>query len=851
MEGLGSVEYRAFLSHSSVDKDLVRSVVRLLGRPFVRVDYHEFGTGAEFLHAIEKSIEQSGLFVFFASKASVASLWVGHEISEAQYLSTYSRVLRPLVYIVDKSVSVNDLPRWMQRSKVSETKSAALIAGDLQAILDEQVRERQHDIFVGRSQEVKLLEEVLAPADGSVPARLFAITGLLGIGRRTLLARVARDILSLRRLLEIEVESGDSLRDVASKIADQVEPVGSTQQSLDRYVEIQKSTDGEAIERSLANLRTAIAFGALPVFIDAGGLLRNDGRFEPAVQDIVRAASIDAELYIAAVASRRPVNAELVEQAQFPSVQVRPLEDVEMRRLVVSVARKLGQELAPRQIADLATQCRGYPPSARYALELVRHYGAPVVLANTDQLVQFRASPMLRYLREVAQQPIHQQLLRILAANSPLPLEVLTQVVSADSKKIAKVLLELIDLALVVPDPDGWYRISSPVVEAVAREYRDPSADIFKQVAGRLKTFLRSAGPGVRYVELERVRYRALAMSGSFGASQEGLSMAADWIRLAEQLYHDRLYQRSLEFGRLAVEARPENSDSHRWLISALIKLGDFTEAGEALDEMFRYGMRREGLYLEGFMERHKNNHRKAVDLYEQAQSAGYSGTAIHREMASCYLELGDLESARREIDEAQRRSRDNRYVVDLLIRIACQQRDEETAVTLLKVLDEVDDPHFVAHRRSRVAAQFGHFEEAYVAAIQAAGDDVKTPSHEALCNLAFGCIRTRRFEEAERTLTRVDRTYPRRQVDVRTGLRCRLAIAQGRFEEALGIWSGLDDKTRPVHLGLRRDALRGIQSSTSLGQQRLDEIKAEIASLDSQLARVVNPDSLNELGSA
>ena len=57
---------RAFLSHSSEDKSFVGAVAQLLGRSRVIYDVYEFSTGDEFLAAIERGIERSGVFVLFA-----------------------------------------------------------------------------------------------------------------------------------------------------------------------------------------------------------------------------------------------------------------------------------------------------------------------------------------------------------------------------------------------------------------------------------------------------------------------------------------------------------------------------------------------------------------------------------------------------------------------------------------------------------------------------------------------------------------------------------------------------------------------------------------------------------------
>jgi TIR domain len=77
--------FRAFLSHSSRDKELVEAVAKDLGRQFCIFDKFCFETGDEFIEAIKKGLDESTVFVLFASSNSVKSFWVQLETDEAAY----------------------------------------------------------------------------------------------------------------------------------------------------------------------------------------------------------------------------------------------------------------------------------------------------------------------------------------------------------------------------------------------------------------------------------------------------------------------------------------------------------------------------------------------------------------------------------------------------------------------------------------------------------------------------------------------------------------------------------------------------------------------------------------------
>ena len=70
---------RAFLSHATVDKPFVSVVAKRLGRQQVHYDQWSFESGKQFITAIREAVAQSSLFVLFASRAALASLWVKFE----------------------------------------------------------------------------------------------------------------------------------------------------------------------------------------------------------------------------------------------------------------------------------------------------------------------------------------------------------------------------------------------------------------------------------------------------------------------------------------------------------------------------------------------------------------------------------------------------------------------------------------------------------------------------------------------------------------------------------------------------------------------------------------------------
>jgi hypothetical protein len=83
-----------------------------------------------------------------------------------------------------------------------------------------------------------------------------------------------------------------------------------------------------------------------------------------------------------------------------------------------------------------------------------------------------------------------------------------------------------------------------------------------------------------------------------------------------------------------------------------------------------------------------------------------------------------------------------------------------------------------------------------------------------------------------------MDQSFRGRRSDIRKGLRCKLLIAQGLFDEAKLIWRDLNRKDLPVHGAMYRQILLGLEAAGSISS-------AERAEL--QRLSAISPDSVDE----
>jgi len=823
---------KAFLCHSSCDKELVEAVARDLGRQLCIYDKYCFRTGVEFRQAITEGMREATVFVLFASREALGSMWVNLEADEAWYAELRPNIGRALVYLVDASVDHDHLPSWLQRARAARFIAPKAIAQDIRQHLDDLLRKRQQPYFVGRAGDVATLEAAFAPTDGSAPPRAVFVSGLPGIGRRSLVRHAVPGLLNLRKFQQISVGEGDSINDICVKLADAAEPF-STKDGFQRLVSsIQALPETEALERTMRNLRALVSNAELPILFDEGGLLDSEGYLSEVMRQIIGCLTPDDQCYLILVSTRRPQG---VFERPLPTVHLRPLSDEDTKKLISAIANGIGLRLSPADLKELSEYIAGYPPAAHFAIQQARHYGLELVLRDKSALVEFRTSVFFRHVVALNLDETDQKLLRLLTSYSPLPLSTVAGVLGVEDRVLVAKVLRLVDLALVTLTDKGFYRIAEPIADAVIRAYGLPTEDEHKSVALLLTSVLDRDESAVARLDLCRVLFKAARLSNDQEIAASTVHLANDLITLTETLYHNRDYASCVRCANEALRERPGSVTARRYLIRALIQEEKWAQAEEQLVELSKHAPARDAHFLRGFLLRKHGRPQDAIGEYKKAEQLGWRGVALGRELCQCYLLSRDFPNAARYINGGMSRFGDNRYVLDLLAQIATRVRDEDRARAALARLRVVDREIYYYHRCSTVELAFGNKVAAQTAAKQALLCEAN-PAFQVVAQCAYCEMELGNLPEAEAVLDRLDRDFAGIRRDIRVALRCRLAIARRRYAEALSLSVGIEDKTSPWYKAIRRDALDGELMSTALPDSKRASYEAEVALLRKEL---------------
>lgn len=801
---------KAFLCHSSTDKAYVGLVAKRLGRAKVIFDAMSFRPGHDFRAEIIAGLERSGLFVFFASRASIASTWCKFEIDEAHFRRVSGEIRGQLAIIIDPDVAYSDLPNWMQRLRAlvqtRPVRAAREVERELFAITPPSLASRP---FVGRQSQQQEFVGRLAVRMEAQP-RIFIVSGLEGVGRRAYLARVLLDNLGLTLGPFRILDTTSTLEDLFIWLLDETADV-MTRAELAREAELFRALDTPLqVAEVLTRLRIICEGRFVPCLVNRGALLSESGAFQEPYASVVEefATCADIDAYLAIVDTRAPqvLNATYADRVLHQRLD--PLRPVESRILLNQLTRQEGLRIDDADAEELNRYIDGYPPAAYFVVRQAATYTVATTIADKSLLVDFKAKRFTRFLLDLQLLEAEWKVLTYLASEQILPLAAIAVALGRDSATVAQIVRKLIDNSLIVVADDNL-AVSPPIRDAITRARGHLQTQDYATIRERLTRAFWSVNDCAPSIEVVDATLHAVARSGSMNFEPyKDLVRVSVVHRLARESYHRREYAQALEYARRAEGMGSRSYDVRAIQFKALVRLERWADAERKLEEIRGRGDR-DHLYLKGFMLRRRRQFEAAREAYEAAFAAGDNSFALHRDYADCLHRLGRLAEAVGQVRNILKRRTENVFVLDLALRIYLDgvKTGEALGMTsaeiesYLRDLERFDlDRRFIHHRRATLFAAQEHWDSALSEADSACASNPQ--SFESFALRADILIEMRRFSEAAEALNTLGKRFDTDR-DVQAGLRIKLATRQGRWREAMGEWNSLRDKLRPVHQAL------------------------------------------------
>lgn len=810
---------KAFICHSSTDKEYAQFVAKKLRRANVIFDQFSFGPGQDFRDEILRHLDQSALFVFLASKQSIQSIWCKYEVDQAHLKRMDGGISGQLAIIIDPTVSFADLPKWMRNAKALVQTRPSQAVRDIQQSLFSVSLPGVSKPFLGR----QTLQTEFADALATTVPHVFVINGLEGIGRRSYLERVSSDSLDLHLGPFFLIDETHAIEDIYLQVLEETADIGTRKDLATEAAKFAGLGVLDQIKEISARLHGLCHDRNLPCFVDRGGVLEDLGEYnETFVRLMDEFLSDDEDHYLAFIHRRRPSLSNFSHRHAALGQTVPPLSLNDTKLLLGQLFKRNGIATDRAVTDEVASMMGGYPPAAHFTATYAKLYGIEAVVSDRSVLADFKARNFSRFLSDLKLSDISWLALQYLSSEVAVPLPAIAIALDKDSEVTATVIRSLIDQSLVLVFGDS-YALSPPIREAVDRVKGYLSSKEYSRIAdGLTKTFWLNddVAPSLQVVD---ATLHAVARSDAPSLSQyTDLVRPSTLHRLATECYHHKQWESALEYAK-----RVELMDSRRrdaWSIhfKALVQLERWDEAERVLRDI--EGKRdRIFYYLKGFMLRKRGKHTDACGSFESALRSGDRANSVYRDYADSLYRLGRFDEAAEKVKVVLDRDPENIFILDLLARVYLDCGQVAEADDVVRLLQRYDlSKRFIHHRKAALQSRRELWDLALIEA-EAACSTGFSP-FEAFAQRANILIELDRFDAAKSAIEELEKRFRTQGKDVRHGLSCKLLLREGRWREARTIWDQLSDKHRPVHRKLLLNIYTAMSADMSLSLSQRDE---------------------------
>ena len=182
---------KAFISHSSAQKEFAQELVNTIGRDYCKIDCFDFEPAYKSIDEIFKAIDSCTIFVLLISKEALASSWVQKEIYKAKDELTSGQLEQFWPYIIDSSLKLDDVPSWMAKDECFNLKyfvSPEMLRKDIEQKIRRLIWRENPNIMarettiIGRSIENEAFEDKRFSNRGR-SLRGLIISGRNGVGK--------------------------------------------------------------------------------------------------------------------------------------------------------------------------------------------------------------------------------------------------------------------------------------------------------------------------------------------------------------------------------------------------------------------------------------------------------------------------------------------------------------------------------------------------------------------------------------------------------------------------------------------------------------------------------------------
>lgn len=413
---------KIFLSHSSSDKEkYVRIVAKQLKENLdghiIHFDEYTFEAGMKSIDEIEKSLNNTDLFVVFLSRSSLESDWVKRELELSKKLFNNGIIKRIYPIIIDQNLHWDDemIPDWLKEYTLKyiskPTKATGLIIKrtiEINWELNPKIEEI-NNIFVGRNKEIDNFENRKYDYDMET-AIAYIATGIPKCGRKSLLNKcfIKTNITEKNyRASKIELGMYDGIEDfilwtMNLGFSDNINITGFMQMEISDKCDI------------LAKLLDDVSKNQEILMIeDKGCIITHAGEMCDWFKEVIGKMK-ETDRTVLGIASRFRLRLP-ISNKQIYAIDVLPLNNMECRALLQKYLELEDIKLSRDDFRNYSEMLKGFPEQVKYACSIIKKFGVNSAYNYSSDIENYDSEIVVQVLKDLKESKKEIEFLRFLA----------------------------------------------------------------------------------------------------------------------------------------------------------------------------------------------------------------------------------------------------------------------------------------------------------------------------------------------------------------------------------------------------------------------------------------------------
>lgn len=698
---------KAFLSHSSADKRVVRDIKKKLQRFWTYFDEDCFEPGEDFRTAITKRLSDTTLFVLFVSRSSLASSWVKFELDEAYWQSVQRNDINILVLALE-DITPKDLPLWMRRAKFEKVRTVRLAAQQIKNMLFSSVSIR-NTVYMGRENDTARFFNEITQYEDILP-NIFAVVGLNGVGRRTFIKDIFARRFSLPYYSELEIDESEGLVEIYRKLLDEnLEERNSDEieKCYKAFLNAPMSTRAAEVARALSIYTDA---QMCPILVDRGEMLNDEGFYKIDFKEVLQIFKEKyPDCYLVVIHMRLP-KLSVQDRELLHIFRLRALDSANCYTLFDSLLKRQNIPVSDsNQVKEIAEYLEGYPPAILNAVKQCALEGVDLVCCDKRNLVDFQERVFKKYLESIHMTDLDESVLSVIYNMNNIAIDPLSTILGHPREVVAASLRYSHDYNIVELRSDGTYSISPPMKVSIERKLHRFSKEKFSEISKQLIAHYWKPDETIQFGMIDNIIY-AILRSGQEDELKnfKAYLLPSHLLKAAQKANQDRDWLLAETYARKAL-AIDENLNPAKYILFKVIvrqetprNVHKATEEEDRILGSLRKAKDKGVYYLEGFRLMKRRHYEQAIQKFQLAIQAGDTSIPTYRDLAECYYQTNQIVEAREEIDTVIKdRKIENPFIIDLAAKISIGIGNYDEADSFLEKQELVDRPENVAHRRA------------------------------------------------------------------------------------------------------------------------------------------------------